>query len=99
MRTAHRGNSLWQHGLEDFNVKESQVVLGIKREGVREGEVKRAREDLLEVLEVRLKHPVPEAVRLAVMGTNDPDILRRWLRVALNADTIQEFAATIVSPL
>lgn len=79
-------------------MEESQLVLQTIRKGELRGEVKRAREDVLEVLQVRLVTPVPEPVRLAIQGTNDPDILRRWHRLALTVHSIQEFGAAIATP-
>jgi hypothetical protein len=86
------------HEPEGFGVEESQLVLQTIRKGELRGEVKRARRDVLEVLQARLVNPVPEAVRLAIEGTNDPETLSRWLRAASTVGTIQEFGAAIATP-
>lgn len=78
-------------------MKEPQIVLKVKHEGMAEGEVKAHRKDVLAVLQMRLANPVPESVRLAVEGTNDPDTLRRWHLLAVGAKTIQEFAGLIAT--
>jgi hypothetical protein len=87
----------WQQALEGWAVKESQLVSSVKREGMLEGDVRALRAAVLDVLRARVINPVPDAVRLAIEGTNDPDILRRWLTRAATAGSIQEFAAAIVS--
>jgi hypothetical protein len=38
-----------------------------------------------------LEDPVPEAVRLAIEGTNDATTLSRWIRAAVKADSMAEF--------
>jgi hypothetical protein len=88
----------WQQALEGWNVRESIFVDAMKREGMLEGEVKAHRADVLEVIQTRLANPVPESVRLAVEGTNDPEILRRWLRIASTSESVGAFAAAIASP-
>jgi hypothetical protein len=88
----------WQQALEGWMARESQLILGWKREGMLEGEVKTRRGDVLKVLQVRLANPVPEPVRVAVEGTNDPDILGRWLELAATAGDFDEFLRAIASP-
>lgn len=88
----------WQQALEGWEMKESQVLSKIKREGAIEAEIRTLRGAVLEVLRVRLANPVPEAVRLAVEGTNDPEILRRWHHLALTTNTIREFGGAIAAP-
>jgi hypothetical protein len=54
-----------------------------------EGEVRRAAEDILDVLEVR-GFDVPQAVRERIAGCDDPETLRRWHRRAVTAPTAVE---------
>ena len=61
----------WQRALEHWDMKESQAVLGWKREGMLEGEVRATRKALLQVLGARFPGALPDDVRLAVEGTND----------------------------
>jgi hypothetical protein len=85
----------WQRALEGWQVQESQVILGWINRGVQRGVVETRRAVLLQVLETRFQAPVPETVRLAVEGTNDPDTLKRWFDAALVAPTLAEFLATM----
>jgi hypothetical protein len=44
-----------------------------------------------------LQDPAPETIRLAVEGTNDPDVLARWYDAALAAQTLQNLLAVMRS--
>jgi hypothetical protein len=72
-------------------MKESQYIKGWLSEGESKGVVEARRADLLKVLRAKMAEPVPDEVRLAVEGTNDPDTLDRWLDAALRAGTWTEF--------
>jgi hypothetical protein len=85
----------WQQGLEGWEMLESQVINGWINRGVIKGTLEAQRAALLRVLRVRLHDPVPEPVRLAIEGTNDPDILGRWLDAASLAQTWAEFRAAM----
>jgi hypothetical protein len=74
----------WQQALEGWQMLESQVVNNWLNQGEMRGLVKKGRADLLKVLSARLPGPVPEAIRLAIEGTNDPDTLDRWFDAALH---------------
>jgi hypothetical protein len=76
-------------------MKESQVIKGWMDEGKVIGLVEARRADLLEVIRVQLQDPVPESVRVAVEGTNDPGTLERWFKAALTANTLAEFRAAM----
>jgi hypothetical protein len=76
-------------------MKESQVIKGWMDEGKVIGLVEARRADLLEVIRVRLQDPVPESVRVAVEGTNDPVTLDRWFKAALRSNTLAEFRAAM----
>jgi hypothetical protein len=79
-------------------VRESQIILGWKQEGRQEAEVETWRDVLLEVIRVKWQDPVPDPMRLAIEGTNDLDILKRWFRAALRATTLAEFRAAMTPP-
>jgi hypothetical protein len=76
-------------------MQESQVISGWMDRGKNQGVLERGREDLLLVVQRRLASPVPEDLRLAIEGTNDPDVLRRWLGAALDAATLEQFRAAM----
>ena len=81
---------LWQKALEGWEMLESQIVLGWLKRGEDRGVVKKAREDLLEVIRAQLEDPVPEDLYLAIEGTNDPEMLDRWFKLALRVEEISE---------
>lgn len=85
----------WQRALEGWEMKESQYIRGWLNEGEATGRVKMGQENVLAALEVKLSDPVPEDIRLAVAGTNDPDTLRRWLLAAVRASSWTEFRAAM----
>jgi hypothetical protein len=88
----------WQQALEGWQMLESQVINNWLRQGELKGVVKTRRADLLKLLAARLPGPVPEPVRLAIEGTNDPDTLDRWFDAALHAQTWAEFQAAMPLP-
>jgi hypothetical protein len=85
----------WQHALEGWEMKESQTILGWMREGKEKGIVEAHRADVIDLIRLRFQDPVPEPLRLAIEGTNDPDTLRRWLRAAATSTTLEELRATM----
>ncbi len=80
----------WQHALEGWEMKESQLILSWLREGKERGVMEAHRADVIELIRLRFQDPVPEPLRLAIEGTNDTDILRRWHRAAATSKTIEE---------
>jgi hypothetical protein len=87
----------WQKGLEGWNVLESQVILGWKREGKQEGFLEATRAHLLMVLEIRFQAQVPAEMKAAIEGTNDLDTLSHWLRTALKISSLDDFRAAMAS--
>jgi hypothetical protein len=85
----------WQNALRGWQMKESQVIKGWMDEGELVGTVKTRRADLLKVLRARFQAPVPESVRVAIEGTNDPTTLDRWLDAALATNSLAEFRAAM----
>jgi hypothetical protein len=77
----------WQRGLEGWEVRESQYSKTIEARG----EVKRARADLLEGFRLKFGEPVPEAIRLAVEGTNDLGTIDRWFQGLFTVNSGDEF--------
>jgi len=78
-------------GLEGWEMQESQYIKGWLKEGELRGEIKASRAALLKLLRAKLHDPVPEEVRLAIEGTNDPGTLDRWYDAALQAGTWPDF--------
>jgi hypothetical protein len=72
-------------------VKVSQFV----QEWQNEGELKRQRALLLRVLETRGKGPVPSDLAEAIHSTEDMDLLLRWFRATLEANSFDEFRAAV----
>jgi len=77
----------WQRHLEGWEVRESQYLKSFEAKG----EVKRARADLLEGLQIRLGTPASEPIRLAIEGTNDLHTIDRWFRAMLTVGSWSEF--------
>jgi hypothetical protein len=88
----------WQQGLEGFEMQESTVIQGWINRGVQKGAIEARRADLLDVIRARLEDPVPEPVRLAVEGTNDPMTLTRWLKAAATVATLADLRAAMREP-
>jgi hypothetical protein len=76
-------------------MRESQYIKKFEQRGKEKGELVRAREALLDVIGARFKVPVPEPMRLAIEGTTDPDLLRSWLLVAVQAETLNELRSNM----
>jgi hypothetical protein len=87
----------WQGALGGWNVRESQLILGWRREGKQEGIVEARRDDLLRFIRALLQDPVPDDIRLAIEGTNDPDTLVRWIDAALASRSLAEFVAALTA--
>src|SRR5947207_903228 len=85
----------WQQALEGWQMLESQVVNNWIHQGELKGIVKKGRADLLKLLSAKLPGPVPEPVRLAIEGTNDPDTLDRWFDAALQVQSWADFRAAM----
>jgi hypothetical protein len=85
-----RGLVEWQKGLEGWNMRESQTILGFKREGKEEGRLEMRREAILELLQIRFLQ-VPQDIQAAVNGTNDFDTLRRWFQSAASLTSLDDF--------
>ena len=76
-------------------MQESQVSLGWINRGVQRCIVETKRTDLLNLVRLRLQDTVPETIRLAVEGTNDEDILDRWFRAAVTANTLADLTVAM----
>jgi hypothetical protein len=85
----------WQQALEGWQMQESQVIRGWINRGKEQGNVERGRADVLRLIRKRLADPVPEALRLAVEGTNDLVTLERWFDAAIEAKTLADLRAAM----
>ena len=75
--------------IRDKYAREEYVREEGKAEGHIEGKAEGKAEDILELLEDL--GPVQEELRKAVMGQQDPDTLRKWLKLAAKAESAEEF--------
>jgi hypothetical protein len=78
---------LWTEGLEGFNVEKSIIVESWKAEG----ELRRARADIKDVLEKKFCVTLPAEVQTAISQQADPAILSQWLISAALATSLEEF--------
>jgi hypothetical protein len=86
---------LWSQALEGWEMSESQYIKQFELRGEERGELRGRRLALLRAVELRLKDPVPEPIRLAIEGTNDPEALERWFEAALKAGSLAELRAAM----
>lgn len=80
----------WLRGTEGWMERTSKYIESWERRGEERAEVRLRRAFLLEVIGTKVQGPVPETIRLAVEGTNDPAILASWVTSALAANTLVE---------
>jgi hypothetical protein len=80
----------WLRTLEGWQMRESQYIKRWESVGEERGLLKKSRAFLLKFLR-QLEDPVPEAVRLAIEGTNDDATLDRWFDAAISAKSMAEF--------
>ncbi len=79
----------WLQQTEGWMARESTLIKGWLKEGREEGELLRQRATLLKAIR-RHQDPVPEALRLAIEGTNDIATLERWFDAALVAASLAD---------
>ena len=92
-----KGLVAWQQALENWNMQESQTMLGWIRKGEHAGELRRMRAVLIRTLEVRFQAEIPSDLKAAVEGTNDLSILARWFDAALISPSLVDFRATMTA--
>lgn len=71
-------------------MRESTLIQSWIDRGYRIGTAEVHRDSLLQFIRAKLQGPVPETIRLAAEGTNDPEVLERWFDAALSGQTIQD---------
>jgi hypothetical protein len=77
--------------LEGWGVRETQLSKAIEARG----ELRARRRSVLVVIQCRLGTPVPEPIRLVIEGSNDMEVLGRWLVAALTAASWTDFEAAM----
>jgi hypothetical protein len=80
----------WLKATEGWMQRKSKIIEGWKKEGAEEAELRLTRKHLLRVL-TRLRDPVPEPVRRAIEGSNDPAKLEQWFDAATEAASFAAF--------
>ena len=75
---------------KEEEVRDMPYITTAERIGMRKGILEEAREMVLEALEERFG-VVPEDLEEVVRGQKDRDELRRWLRLAIRAGSLEEF--------
>jgi hypothetical protein len=81
----------------DLSFYKSPISQEIRAEGRAEGQALRAAADVLEIFDER-RMDVSEGVRERILGCDDLDILRRWLRRAVTVPAAEDiFAADDVT--
>ncbi len=81
----------WTRGLKGFEMTESQVVNEWISQGMAQGELRRQRQNLLEVLSVRFPGATPEEVVRLIDQQESLGLLDDWFRASLRADTFEQF--------
>lgn len=76
-----------------FEYDEEAVRRVLKEEAYGEGEIMGRREDILDLLEEI--SPVPEYLRKEIMEQEDAEILKKWLKAAARAGSIEMFSMQI----
>jgi hypothetical protein len=99
-------DTLWKAGLEGFDMQESAIMRGWRKEGLDEGMEKgmekgaltTARAAVLKVLQARFPgEPVPEGVRAALERSADLGRLTDWLGVAALTASPADFERSLAS--
>jgi len=85
----------WKHGLEGFEVTESQIVNEWISQGHTTGRLEQGRRDLLEVLQERFPGAAPAEVIQLINHQESLVLLHDWFRAALRADTFEQFMAVL----
>lgn len=80
--------AIWKNALRDWNMRQSEVVMEWREEGRADGRAT----SLLDVLEMRFGAVAPE-LAAAVHDTTDSAKLRRWIKLAVAATSLDEFRA------
>jgi hypothetical protein len=85
---------VWKQALKGWNVIASKQVqewqAQAKTEGKREGKTEGKAESIIELLEFKFQ-AVPADLASAVLGTTDPALLKRWLLLAHQSNTLEQF--------
>ena len=86
----------WQEALENWDMKESQLVLEWTAEAKLAGKVEARQESLLQVLDSRFPGAVPSEVRELIAKQNSLQMLDDWFQTALQTLSIDSFRAHVM---
>jgi hypothetical protein len=87
---------VWEKGLEDFNVLQSQIMQEVRAKGRAEGEARASRSALVRYL--RKRYPdVPADLIALVEAQTDPELLARWFDAALDAVSLDAVRAAFTT--
>ncbi len=90
---------IWRQTLEDWNVQVSQQVLEwqakARQEGRQEGEITKARANLVRSLELRFGSPLPADLADEIAARRDLDVLNRWFDAAITSPDLDAFRAAL----
>jgi hypothetical protein len=85
---------LWRQALEGWNVQRSPYIVEVEKRAV----LRARRNDLLQVLRVRLRGSVPEELQQAVQTQADMGVLDKWVVRAPDVSTLEEARAALDLP-
>jgi hypothetical protein len=85
----------WQAGLEGWDMRESTVVAEWKAEGRAEGKAEARRSDILELLREKFGPTISPDLAATIERQTDIDVLSRWFRAAIRAETLEAFCAEL----
>jgi hypothetical protein len=89
---------IWKTGLEGFDMQESALIQGWRKEGIEQGALRNARAAVVKVLQARfLGAAVPEGVRSALEKSTDVQQLTDWLGVAALTASPADFERFLTS--
>lgn len=80
---------------EEHEITESMVVNPWISRGEARGELKMARRDILELLNLRFPGKVSEEIDHLVNRQSDLDLLRNWFRAAAQVPTMEDFVKAL----
>jgi hypothetical protein len=80
----------WLQATEGWMMRESQYIKSWERVGEERAELRTQRASLLRLIRVRVQDPVPDAIKLAIEGTNDLSKLESWFDAAALVGSIAE---------
>jgi hypothetical protein len=78
-------------------VAESKIISDWLKQGYKEGVLLNQRANLLRIIEVKFKAPVPESIRVVVEETIDMAKLTEWFDLAIDERSLDEIGREITA--